>query len=248
MKNEELPIIEKYELMPGKWVDVVRGDTIPGGFKRLAIDGVYTKSKVDNLVFATNSLGTGALALTFSLQGSDKYPIIFLSKLDSRSAALSLCEKMGAQLDFSGNSKPADSDGLRKEALEKYPGATYEVLPLGLENEEVRENIIKLGKSIFSGKVPREIWVATASGLTIRSLQLALPNVQFHAVLVKGNNPNVGNAEIHIPEERFEQLATIIPSYSSNLNYDAKVWKVLIQHFKIKEREFGTGVTIFNIA
>jgi hypothetical protein len=239
-------VIEKYEISPSNYVDIVRCDLVQGGFKRLAIDGVYTKSKANNLVFATNSLGTGGLALTLSLVESGKHPIIFLSKSDSLSHDLSLCKKMGAQLDFSGKSEPFDSDSLRMEALEKYNSADYEVLPLGLENEEVKSNIVRLAKNIFSSKSPQEIWVATASGLTIRSLQIAFPNTNFHAVLVKGNNPNVGKAEVHKPKEIFTEAARIIPPYPSNSNYDAKVWEVILEYSK--EHEIKDGTVIFNIA
>jgi len=238
-----LPSIEKYELSPDIFIDVVRCDVIQGGFKRIAIDNVYTHSKADTLVFATNSLGTGALALTLSLQESNKHIIIFLSKSDSLSSNLSLCEKMGALLDFSGNSETFNSDGLREEALDKYSGINYEVLPLGLENKKVRTNIIQIAKSIFCSKVPKEMWIATASGLTIRSLQIAFPFTRFHAVLVKGNNPDVGGAEIHIAKEPFEDSAKIMPPYPSNSNYDAKVWGVLLE-----ENVIPKGTVIFNIA
>ena len=240
------PYIEKYEIIPGRFVEVVRCDVVPGGFKRLAVDGVYKKMKANNLVFATNSLGTGALALTLSLEGSGKNIVIFLSNLDSISPNLSLCEKLGARLDFSGKADIFDSEGLRKEALEKYKDDNCEVLPLGLENEEVKENIVKIAKDIFSSKVPKELWVATASGLTVRALQEALPETNFHAVLVKGNNPDVGKAKVHISKEKFIEQAKIIPPYPSNLNYDAKVWSILLEF--ISRENFNHNPTIFNIA
>lgn len=245
MKND-LPSIERYELSPENWIHVVRCDTIPGGFKRLAIEGVYTQSKANNLVFATNSLGTGALALTLSLEGSGKHPILFLSKSDSVSPNLALCKEMGATLDFSGEAEPFNSNDLRKEALDKYGGVEYEILPLGLENEKVRANIIELAKSIFSTNIPQEIWVATASGLTIRSLQVAFPSARFHAVLVKGNHPDVGKAEIHIPKETFKELARVMPPYPSNPNYDAKAWGMLVE--KSRTERIQPGTFIFNVA
>ena len=139
----KLPSIEKYEIKPSVWINVVRCDLIEGGFKRLAIDGVYSKSKADTLVFASNSLGSGSLALVSSLKGTNKKVIIFLSKSDSISPNLSQCKEMNAELDFSGTAAPFDSDNLRKEALLKYSDPNYEVLPIGLENEEVRKNIVK---------------------------------------------------------------------------------------------------------
>lgn len=242
----QLPLIEKYEIMSGKFIEVVRCDVIPGGFKRLAIEGVYIKTKASNLVFATNSYGTGALALTLSLEGSGKNVTIFLSSSDSISSNLSICQKLGAKLDFSGKSESFDSENLRKEAEEKYASSEYEVLPLGLENDEVKKNIVKIAKTIFSSKAPEELWVATASGLTIRSLQEAFPTTHFHAVLVKGNNPDVKEAIIHIPKEKFIQEAITSPPYSSNRNYDAKVWALLIN--ESKKRSLPDNTVIFNIA
>ncbi len=246
MTNDQLPPIEKYQISPNSWVDVVRCDMVEGGFKRLAIDGVYTKTKSETLVFASNSLGSGPLALTLSLQGYGKKVIIFLSKLDSISPNLALVEKMGGRLDFSGNADPSDSENLRKEALAKYTDPMYEVLPLGLENEEVTSNIVKIAKQIFSKNVPAHIWIATASGLTLRGLERVLPSTQFHAVLVKGNQPNVGKAQIYKPIENFQESAKVLPPYPSNKNYDAKVWEVLFERSKNIEVEQGT--LIFNIA
>ncbi len=241
----QVPLIEKYEIVPGKFVDVVRCDVVLGGFKRLAIEGVYEKLKAKTLVFATNSFGTGALALTLSLQGSNKNIIIFLSISDSISPNLSFCEKMGATLDFSGKAESFNSEKLRREALEKYTGDEYEVLPLGLENEEVKENIVKIAKQIFSSKIPQELWVATASGLTIRTLQDAFPGTEFHAVLVKGDSPDTGRVHIHRPKEKFTELARVLPPYPSNSNYDAKVWAVLIEELS---KNSLINPTIFNIA
>jgi hypothetical protein len=244
--NIKLPIIEKYEIKPSIFVDVVRCDTIEGGFKRLIIDGVYSKSKSDTLVFASNSLGSGPLALTSSLQGTNKKVIIFLSKLDTMSQNLELCKNMGAQLDFSGNADAFDSDNLRKEALEKYATSNYEVLPIGLANEEVTLNIVKIAKEIFSKNIPKDLWIVAASGMTLHGLQIALPETRFHAVLVKGNNPDIGNAQSYKPVEEFTEKAKITPPYPANNNYDAKIWGVLLD--SIGKEDIGNGTVVFNIA
>ncbi len=160
----ELPPIEKYEITPRKWVDVVRCNKIDGGLKRFAIEGVYSKVEPDNVVFPSNSYGLGGLALTLSLQGSGKHPIIFLSKNDTLSPDLERCQAMGAELDFSGNALPFDSENLRHEAVAKYSDKQYEVLPLGLENAQVRANIAGLARSMFPFMPPSELWVTTASG------------------------------------------------------------------------------------
>lgn len=239
-------IIEKHKLTHTCFVDVVRCDVVEGGFKKLAIDGVYIKSQAHNLVFATNSYGAGSIAFTISSKNSRKRPIIFLSKRDKLSPSLILCKKNGAQLDFSGEAESSDSFTLRNEAIKKYNVDNYEVLPLGLENDEVQSNMISLAQKIFNSSVPKEIWIATASGFTIRSLQIAFPETSFNAVLVKGNNPNVGKANIYRPKENFEEIANIRPPYPSNPNYDAKVWGVLLNYnneYRIKD-----GTTIFNIA
>lgn len=241
-----LPIIEKYEIKPSIFIEVVRCDTIEGGFKRLVIDGVYSKSKAGTLVFASNSLGSGPLALTSSLQGTNKKVIIFLSKSDTISQNLEQCKKMGAQLDFSGNSDSFDSDSLRKEALEKYTTSSYEVLPLGLANEEVTLNIIKIAKEIFSKNTPKDVWIVAASGMTLHGLQIALPETQFHAVLVKGNNPDIGNSKLYKPAESFTEKAKNIPPYPANANYDAKIWGVLLN--SIGKENIENGTVIFNIA
>lgn len=219
---------------------VIRGDLIEGGFKRLAIDGVFKKSSKDNLVFATNSFGFGALALTLSLQHSTKHPIIFLSKSDSMSPNLEWCRQLGATLDFSGHANVADSSALADQARDKYDSESHEVLPLGLENEEVRKRIAVIVKQILPNP-PEEIWMAVASGLLIRTIQSVFPSTKFHAVLVKGNNPDIGRAQRHIPEERFDEPAKLIPPYPSAKHYDAKVWRIAIE-------QGSSQSMIFNVA
>jgi hypothetical protein len=53
IRNDKFLFIEEYEIKPSKWVSVVRCNQIGGGFKRLAIDGVYSKTKANNLVVAS---------------------------------------------------------------------------------------------------------------------------------------------------------------------------------------------------
>lgn len=243
--NVKIPII-KYNIDPNTSVDVVRCDIIQWWFKRIIIDGIYCKSKQNNLVFATNSSGTGALALTLSLLKCKKNLIIFLSDSDVLSPNLSLCKDLWAKLDFSGKAKPFDSDSLRKEALEKYNNEIYEILPLGLENEEVKFSMINYLKTILDSYNPKEIWVVAASWLTIRSLQEAFPKAKVHAVVVKDNNPKVGSAKVHKPKEYFREPAKILPPYTSNLYYDAKIWWIITEYNKKYKIENWT--IIFNIA
>lgn len=219
---------------------VVRGDMIEGGFKSLALDGIFVNFSKKNLVFATNSYGFGALALTLSLQHTDKRVIIFLSKADSISPNLLLCQQLGAILDFSGTSNLRDSVGLKAEASKLYNSVEYEILPLGLETPEVRLKISEIARSLFSNP-PEELWIATASGLLVRTFQEVLPVTKFHAVLVKGNKPEIGRAVPHIPEESFEEPAKEPPPYKSAEHYDAKVWRIA--------RENGSrNAMIFNVA
>lgn len=235
MSTLTLPPITSHE-----GLQVVRGDMIEGGFKRLAIDGIFKNIPKENVVFATNSYGFGAVALTLSLQHTNKRIIIFLSKWDSISPNLLWCQKLGATLDFSGNSNLRDSAALQAEARNLYDSDAYEILPLGLETPEVRCRIFEIAKLLFPHP-PKELWIATASGLLVRTFQNVFPSTKFHAVLVKGSKSDIGRAEPHIPEERFEEPAKILPPYQSAAHYDAKVWRIA--------REKGIkDATILNVA
>lgn len=235
MKKHILPPIERHE-----GFSVVRGDLIEGGFKRLAIDGVFTKSKASHLVFASNSLGYGGIALTRSLQGTGKTPVIFLSENDQMSPNLDLCKELGAKIFFNGKSSMNDSEGLRAEACKIFTDKKYEILPVGLETAQVRKNIADAARALFP-VAPKELWVAVGSGMTVRVLQETFPSCRFHAVLVKGNNPDIGKAKAHIPPQTFNEHAQILPPFNSSRNYDAKVWQEMLQKAR-------TGAAMLNIA
>ena len=240
----ELPPITRHRLQ-NRWVDVIRFDAVHGGLKTFGINGLFTKGAEPNLVFASNSLGYGSLAFTLSTQKTGKHPIIFLSKHDSRSPNLNECERLGADLVFEGKADPSDSASLRLEAMEKYKGNQYSIIPMGLDTPEVRRNISETLQAVFRrmDKPPEEIWVATATGLIAMAAQGAMPFSHVNAVIVKHNEPELGKAKPFWPDEKFTEKALLPPPYKSAPHYDAKVWAEVIKHGRLDKR-----AAIINVA
>jgi len=220
---------------------VVRGDEVEGGIKAYAVGDLFSGIKEKTILFASNSVGYGSIAVSLALKNNkSKQALIFLSKKDNVSVNTAKCVELGAKVHFIGKSDPGDSEGLRNEAIQRFSRDTTYIVPLGVEHPIVKKNIQKLAMSLFSVP-PKELWMACGSGFTIRALQEIWLETSFHGVCVKGNNPDIGKAKKYIPDEEFFDMAEFPPPYNSSPYYDAKVWRFVL-------KSACPGAVIWNIA
>lgn len=115
------------------------------------------------------------------------------------------------------------------------------LVPFGI-NDKLYTSLLKDSIKADLRYIPKRMWLAVGSGVILSVLLELLPDTEFHAVQVGKSlsfvNPRV---VIYKAPEKFSQPAEIRPPYNSLLNYDAKVWRFVLQ--------FGEdGDAIWNVA
>ena len=108
------------------------------------------------------------------------------------------------------------------------------LLPLGLEEPRVLDDIEQLAKTIDLDI--SEVWSVGSSGTLTRGLQRAFPKLNVHVVSVghKMSDNEIGRAKLYRSKYKFtnEVIEEERPPFPSVLTYDAKAWSVMKEHAK----------------
>jgi len=118
-----------------------------------------------------------------------------------------------------------------KQFAEKI-GAKF--LPFGLKHEMVVAGGVRVFYDNFKDTDIKTMWSVMSTGVLSRSLQIALPNTEFHAVAVARNiqDGELGRAKFYTHSKPFLKEAKIIPPFDCIRTYDAKGWELLKEHGK----------------
>jgi hypothetical protein len=119
----------------------------------------------------------------------------------------------------------------------KEHGAKF--LPIGLDFDEYRAELQKVVAAV-NIEAP-EIWVLGGSGNLARALHAAYPNIPVKVVNLGTANGYFADLQVYDAPEKLDEVAEIPPPYTSAPNYDAKVWRFVLQHAK-------PGAFIWNVA
>jgi hypothetical protein len=118
-----------------------------------------------------------------------------------------------------------------KQFAEKI-GAKF--IPFGLKHEMVVAGGIRIFHDNFKDMDIKTMWSVMSTGVLSRSLQIALPNTEFHAVAVARNiqDGELGRAKFYTHSKPFLKEAKIIPPFDCIRTYDAKGWELLKENGK----------------
>jgi hypothetical protein len=107
-------------------------------------------------------------------------------------------------------------------------------LPFGLKHEMVVAGGIRIFYDNFKDTDIKTMWSVMSTGVLSRSLQIALPNTEFHAVAVARNiqDGELGRAKFYTHSKPFLKEAKIIPPFDCIKTYDAKGWELLKENGK----------------
>ena len=112
------------------------------------------------------------------------------------------------------------------------------LLPLGLEEKRVFEDIRDLAKNIetdYNINIS-EIWSVGSSGTLTRGLQMAFPDKEVNVVSVghKMKQHEIGRAKLYLTKYKFMQEVKEEdkPPFPSVPTYDAKAWSIMKKYAK----------------
>lgn len=201
--------------------NVVRGDFIEGGIKRLVLEAIIPKIHQKVIACSVHSLGYSQYALGLAGLNNDKTIILFYAeKKNSQVDVFLKTQKLKNVRSYffpKIKSQKSLDDTVKKYCEEN---SAYH-LPIGFESKEFSEELKNLALSLNIN--PPSIWLLSGSGTTARALSKAWPNTKFNIVNMGFTIPTI-KAKVYQAREKPEVKALFPPPYQSASYYDAKLW------------------------
>ncbi len=214
---------------------VVRGDLVVGGIKRLALELALSKIKESKVACAVHEFGHSGLALAFATEKCGKETHLFwVGKPNITYITEHLKSFSNIRSHFVDGFEKQHETGSFVENWAKENKALY--LPIGFNCELFRNELINIAKETIS--LPEEVWVTVGSGTTIACLREAWPSAKINGVNLGFLNHD--NVEFTVLEKA-DEVAEKFPPYPSAPFYDAKIWRFVKKHA-------SKGAVIWNIA
>lgn len=229
------PVVEKVKLgLTGLHINVVREDIPDMGSKGRFGSLLLQRIKDDTLVYVAPRVGWAAISLAKLCSMYGKRLILFAPACKEPSDHQRVALELGAEMRFY---RVAAMPNLQRKAEEFAKKHSYFFAPLGLRHPLVTAAIVATAKKLSAkhGK-PKQVWCAMSTGVLSRGLQLAWPKADHHGVAVARNiKPGErGYAEIHSHPFPFttDEMPALRPPFPSATNYDAKVWRFMLDEAK----------------
>ncbi|MGA1048244.1 MAG: hypothetical protein ACO3UU_09550, partial [Minisyncoccia bacterium] len=188
--------------------------------------------------------GYAQLSLTLQAKAYNKKAIFFMAQrsLDNLHPYQQQALDYGADIRWVPNGMLQVTKARAREYFYEDP-KKRRLLPLGLEEPRVLEDIATLAKTIeidYNIEIS-EIWSVGSSGTLTRGLQMAFPEKDVHVVSVGHTmkQHEVGRAKLYKSKYKFTQevKGEDKPPFPSVPTYDAKGWSVM--------KEFGKKGALF---
>ena len=240
MKPYEFPklVIEEHE-----GFHIVRDDLLEGGSKRRFVDRLIREEiaeGAEEFVYGgCPANGYAQLSLTLQAKAYGKKAVFFMAKrsLDNLHPYQKQALDYGADIRWVPNGMLNVTKARAREYFYEDP-TRRRILPLGLEEPRVLEDIATLAKTIqidYNIEIS-EIWSVGSSGTLTRGLQMAFPEKDVHVVSVGHTmkQHEVGRAKLYKSKYKFTQevKGEDVPPFPSVPTYDAKAWSVMKQYGK----------------
>ncbi len=222
---------------------IVRDDLLEGGSKRRFVDRYMReeiKEGAEEFVYGgCPANGYAQLSLTLQANHYGKKAVFFMAKrsLDNLHPYQRQALDYGADIRWVPNGMLQVTKARAREYFYEDP-KKRRLLPLGLEEKRVFEDIRDLAKNIeieYNIKIS-EICSVGSSGTLTRGLQMAFPDKEVHCVSVghKMAQHEIGRANLFISKYKFTQevKGDDIPPFPSVPTYDAKAWAIIKEHAK----------------
>ena len=196
------------------------------GTKAKMGDFMISQVKEDTLVYVAPRTGYAPYSLTYLAKKYNKKLILFMPASKEASEHQLRVIEDGATPIFIKTPAMPTINGWAKEFSQKI-GAKY--LPFGLKHEQVVAGGVKIFHEAFKDKVIPRMWSVFSTGVLSRTLQIALPNVDFSAVAVARNvQPGeLGRAKFYTYHKEFLKDCDSDTPFDCIKTYDAKGWEYM---------------------
>lgn len=221
-------------------VNVVDESPLVGGTKQRYLGRLVAALPHQELVYASTSLGYGAIALGVVGRLYARKVTWFT---DSRSAQIKFARELGVNVVVCGELRLHQLVA-RAQAYVGSDRSKY-LFPFGmvgsLRSVEIYSLVLR-DENLMKHK-PRRMWVAASSGTLVRCLREVFPTTKLMIVNVgKGLDvSDVPNCEVMNCGLSFSQECREVPPYDSPKHYDAKIWPLCVRYAQ-------TGDYIWNAA
>ena len=233
----------KIEIQQYDGIYVVRDDLLEGGSKRRFIDR-YIREEVEQganefVYGGCPATGYAQMSLTLQANQYDAKTTLFMAYRDLEN----IHPYQQRALDYGCNIQWVQNGMLGvtlSKAKQYYLENTVKrrLLPLGLEEDRIFEDIQSLAKQIGDEYPEKfsEIWSVGSSGTLSRGLQWAFPNLKVYVVSVghKMSERERGRAILYQSPYKFETpiKKEDAPPFPSAPTYDAKAWPFIKTYAK----------------
>lgn len=215
---------------------VVRDDLVPGGSKtRFLLPLMRDVWPEREFVFGGPALGYAQIAMAVASRACGKRATYFVARRRELHPLTRKARSAGATIVEVDHGRLTVVQRRAKDYAAEDDDRRF--LPLGFSLPEVHARIAEEAAALDVD--PPEVWCVAGSGALTRGLQQAWPSARHVAVRI-GMTPNVGQAELRLAPERFEDLATVLPPFPSSRWYDAKAWRFV-------REEAAPGALFWNV-
>jgi hypothetical protein len=200
---------------------VVRGDLVPGGLKRLGIEPVLHRVRQREVVCAVDPRGHSGLALAYAALPTRKKIHLFMAGQPVETYVTAELKNMPhVHLHFTPECTHQQELTSAAEKFANDVGAY--IVPIGFNYEPFLKAMTAVALRL---KVdPSEVWVPVGSGTTLKCLKRAWPKANLKSVNL--GMMSTQQCKFTVPELPTE-TAQNFPPWPAASFYDAKLWRFI---------------------
>ena len=224
--------IETHTLDHARSVHVIRDDLVVGGTKVRGLLPYIRASTQSEFIYAGPAYGYAQVAVARVCKDIGRRATLFVAKRNALHPNTALAESLGAKIiqvpyGYLVVVKKRASDYCAECSNERC------LLPWGLKCDAYTNHLIELLRAFEHDAAV--CWVCVGSGTLFECLAAAQPTWRFKLVRIGAEYavPDVLKARVvayYTAPEAYADRATVKPPYPSNLWYDAKTWRFVLQH------------------
>lgn len=211
---------------------VLRDDLLPGGTKQRALPQVLEAIDADEFVLAGPAYGYAQVALAVSAREVGKTAVYYVALRNEFHEYT--CRAMRAGLRV--HEVPAGRLSVLQARAREYAAEHgAHLLPLGFDMLDFEEALVDALWG--TGRMPvemwnaPELWVTAGTGTLARAIAEYLPATCRLNVVGVGRPPTLpADCDYWEAPQPFASEARTLPPFPSAPNYDAKAWRLMLEH------------------